>query len=89
MRVLLLAQELPHPVVESGNVLLRMRKKIAQVHLIAGHALQMAEDHLQGALKELDLPLDEEEVAGLEGAGERLGGVPEPSADDAGAVAQL
>ena len=41
------------------------------------------------ALEELHLALDEQEVAGVERAEERLAGVPQAGADAAGAVAQF
>ena len=49
----------------------------------------MAEDDLQGALEELDLALDLQEIAFLEGAEQLLAGVPQAGADGAGAIAQL
>src|SRR5262249_30879593 len=48
-----------------------------------------AEDDLQGALEELDLALDVDEIAHLEGAEQVLGRVPQPGIDDARAVSQV
>jgi len=49
----------------------------------------VVENDLKGALEELHLALDEDEVARLEGAEQLLAGVPQASADAACAVAQL
>src|SRR5262249_9477376 len=49
----------------------------------------MAEDELERALEELHLALNEQEVAGLEGAELLVAGVPQAGVDGAGAVAQV
>ena len=65
------------------------RKSARSTLLPDRRARSATEDDLQGALEELHLALDEQEVARLEGAKQVLAGVPEPGADGAGAVAQL
>ena len=89
VRVAELAAGAAQPFVELADVLLGVRQEVGQLDLLGLDALEVAEDHLQGALEELHLALDEEEIAGLEGAEQLFAGVPEAGADGAGAVAQL
>ena len=64
-------------------------RKSPRATCVAVDAVEAGEEDLQRALEELDLALDAEEVALLEGAELVLGGVPQAGADGAGAVAQL
>ena len=64
-------------------------QEVLGLDLVAGDPLDVREDDLQGPLEDLDLPPDVEEVAGLEGPGQPLAGVPEPGPDGAGLVPEL
>ena len=82
-------EELAEPGRQLGDVLRALGQEVLGLDLVAGHPLDVREDDLEGALEDLDLAPDVEEVAGLEGPGEPLAGVPEPGTDGAGLVAEL
>ena len=69
------------PFVQLAHVLFGVRQEVGQLDLLRLHAVEMAEDHLQGALEQRDLALDQQEVAGLEGTEQVFAGVPEAGAD--------
>jgi hypothetical protein len=66
-----------------------VRQEVGQVDLLRLDLLQVRQDHLQRALEELHLALDQQEVADLEGAEQVLAGVPQPGVHRAGAVAHV
>ena len=71
------------------NVVIGVRQKIGQVDFFGLEAVDLGQDHLQRALKQLNLPAHRDEVAHFEGAEEMLTRVPEPGRQRAGAIAQL
>ena len=84
-----LEQRRAEAVEQAADVLLGLRDEIVEVELVERYALKAREDDLQRALVQLDLALDAKQLALLEGAEQRLGGVPHASAERAGAIAQL
>src|SRR5437868_1279660 len=79
----------PQALEQLVDFLIGMRQEVGKIGFLGLGALDMAQDHLQGALKELHLPLDEKEIAGIEGAKQMFAGIPEPGTDRAGSVADL
>ena len=65
------------------------RHEIFQGYQVRRDLLELGEENLQGALKELHLALDAEKVAVVDGAKLLLVGVPEPSADGPRPVSQF
>ena len=63
-----LQQHAPQPFEQLADVLLGVRQEIGQLDLLGVDAVEVAEDDLQGALEELHLALDLQEIALLEGA---------------------
>src|SRR5689334_6165385 len=80
VRVRQLQQGCAQSLEKLANVLLRVWQEIGQIDLFRVGALEVAEDHLERALEELDLSLDQKEIAGVEGAEQVFAGVPETCA---------
>jgi hypothetical protein len=89
VRVAQLHQGAAEPVEQLADVLLGVRQEVGQVDLLGFHPLQVGQDHLQGALEELHLALDEQEVADVERAEQVLAGVPQPGVHGPAAVADV
>ncbi len=73
-----LEEQLAEPRGQLGDVLRGLGQELLGLDPRGVDGLDVREDDLQGALEDLDLAADVEEVAGLEGPGQPLAGVPEP-----------
>jgi hypothetical protein len=84
-----LPQGVPHFLQQHADVLGRVRQEVGQLDRARLNLLQSGQDDLQGPLEKLDLAAGADEVADVEGAEQRLAGVPEPGVDHPGAVAEV
>src|SRR5262249_34418664 len=76
VRVAQLHQDTAELLEQLADVLVGVRQEVGQRDALAVDALNVRQDHLQSALEELHLPLDTDEVTGLERAKDLLAGVP-------------
>src|SRR5262249_36938446 len=72
------------------DVLARVRQKVGKVEadLFGIDPLELVDDHLQGALEELHLALNQQELADLERSEDGIAGIPHAGVDDARAVGE-
>src|SRR5689334_22712203 len=89
MRIGQLEQDGAELLVEFADVGLRMRQEIGQFHLVSRYLLQLIDNDLERPLKELDLALDQQEVAFFKRAKLMLAGVPLPANNAARPIAEL
>src|SRR5579871_6446525 len=77
------------PIHQLRNALFRVGQKVRQLDLLGFDSIDRVQNHLQGALKELDLSSHLQEIAGIETARNAIPRVPQTCGDAARPVAKF